>query len=95
MKILIVIPARGGSKGIPKKNIRLMNGEPLIAYSIKNALCVKDKYDVDVVVDTDDNEIAKMDWLNKKMFDFRGLIPRSRAIEVTKEELDNLRRQWN
>lgn len=60
MKILIVIPARGGSKGIPKKNIRLMNGEPLIAYSIKNALCVKDKYDVDVVVDTDDNEIAKI-----------------------------------
>ena len=35
------------------------------------------------------------DWLNKKMFDYRGLIPRSRAIEVTKEELDNLRRQLN
>lgn len=60
VKILIVIPARGGSKGIPKKNIRLMNGEPLIAYSIKNALLVKDEYDVDVVVDTDDNEIAKI-----------------------------------
>ena len=32
MKILAVIPARGGSKGIPKKNIRLLAGKPLIAY---------------------------------------------------------------
>ena len=30
MKILIVIPARGGSKRIPRKNVRLMNGKPLI-----------------------------------------------------------------
>ena len=33
-KILVVIPARGGSKGIPRKNIRLLDGKPLIAYSI-------------------------------------------------------------
>ena len=32
MKILGVIPARGGSKGIPKKNIKRLHGEPLIAY---------------------------------------------------------------
>lgn len=37
MKFLIVIPARGGSKGIPRKNLRQMNGKPLIAYSIENA----------------------------------------------------------
>ncbi|MCF0187011.1 MAG: acylneuraminate cytidylyltransferase family protein, partial [Bacteroidaceae bacterium] len=37
MKILAVIPARAGSKGIPNKNIRLINGHPLIYYSIKNA----------------------------------------------------------
>lgn len=37
MKLLIVIPARGGSKGIPRKNLRQMNGKPLIAYSIENA----------------------------------------------------------
>lgn len=60
MKILIVIPARGGSKGIPKKNIRLMNGEPLISYAIKNARACQREWDVDVVVDTDDDEITKI-----------------------------------
>ena len=38
MQILAVIPARGGSKGIPRKNIRLLNGKPLISYAIQNAL---------------------------------------------------------
>ena len=37
-KIISVIPARAGSKGIPNKNIRLLNGKPLIYYSIKNAI---------------------------------------------------------
>ena len=56
MRILAVIPARGGSKGIPRKNIRLMNGKPLIAYAIENAKmsrCV-----TDVFVTTDSAEIA-------------------------------------
>lgn len=58
MQILAVIPARGGSKGIPKKNIRLMNGKPLISYSINNA---KDsRYITDVFVTTDSNEIAEV-----------------------------------
>lgn len=60
MRILVVIPARGKSKGIPKKNIRLMNGLPLIAYSIKIALSLKEKYDADIVVDTEDSEIAEI-----------------------------------
>lgn len=38
MKIISVIPARGGSKGIPRKNMRLMHGKPLISYAIENAL---------------------------------------------------------
>ena len=54
MKCLIVIPARGKSKGIPKKNLRIMNGYPLIYYSIQNALSLKEHYDVDVAVDKDD-----------------------------------------
>ena len=37
MRILSVIPARAGSKGIPNKNIRLVNGRPLIYYAIENA----------------------------------------------------------
>ena len=38
MKILTVIPARGGSKGVPGKNIRELHGKPLIVYTIEAAL---------------------------------------------------------
>lgn len=55
MKILAVIPARAGSKGIPNKNIRIINGRPLIYYSIKNAM--NSKYITDVIVTTDSEEI--------------------------------------
>lgn len=55
MEILAVIPARGGSKGIPRKNIRLLNGKPLIYYQLKNAL--KSKYIDDIVVTSDDEDI--------------------------------------
>lgn len=56
MNILIVIPARGGSKGIPRKNLRALNGKPLIYYSIKTAL--SSQYKPDVYVSTDDEEIG-------------------------------------
>ncbi|WP_458405175.1 cytidylyltransferase domain-containing protein [Methanobrevibacter sp.] len=55
-KILVVIPARGGSKGIPRKNIRLLDNKPLISYSIEIAKA--SNYVDDVVVTTDDSEIA-------------------------------------
>ena len=55
MKILAVIPARAGSKGIPNKNIRIIGGHPMIYYSINNAL--NSKYITDVVVTTDSPEI--------------------------------------
>ena len=56
--ILAIIPARGGSKGIPRKNIRFLCGKPLIAYTIEAALGSKiiDR----VVVSTEDGEIAKI-----------------------------------
>ena len=38
MKPLIIIPARGGSKGVPGKNIKPLSGKPLISYTIKEAL---------------------------------------------------------
>ncbi len=56
--ILIVIPARGGSKGIPKKNIYPINGKPLILYTIDVAL--KAELDGDIVVSTDSDEIANV-----------------------------------
>ncbi len=55
MKILVVIPARGGSKGIPRKNLRLLNGKPLIYYAIKTASA--SKFSPDVYVSSDDDEI--------------------------------------
>ncbi|WP_214828565.1 glycosyltransferase [Exiguobacterium sp. s26] len=58
MEILAIIPARGGSKGIPRKNVRLMNGKPLISYSIDNAKACD--LITDVVVSTDDEEIESI-----------------------------------
>lgn len=55
-KKIVVIPARGGSKGIPRKNLRPLNGKPLISYSITKAL--KTKGISEVFVSTEDHEIA-------------------------------------
>ena len=54
-KILCVIPARGGSKGIPHKNIKLLNGKPLIIYTIDIARQIFN--DEDICVTTDDQQI--------------------------------------
>ncbi|HKW49354.1 MAG TPA: acylneuraminate cytidylyltransferase family protein [Gemmatimonadaceae bacterium] len=57
-RVLAVIPARGGSKGVQRKNVRELAGKPLIAYSIECAqatACIDD-----VVVSTDDDEIAEV-----------------------------------
>ena len=56
MNIIAFIPARGGSKSIPKKNIKLLGCKPLIAYSIESAI----KCGVKTIVSTDDREIAKI-----------------------------------
>lgn len=56
--ILGIIPARGGSKGIPRKNITDICGKPLIYYTIKSAK--ESKYLNDVIVSTDDEEIAEI-----------------------------------
>lgn len=58
MKILAIIPARGGSKGIPRKNVRLLNNKPLISYAIENAL--NNKHISDIYVSTDDMEIENV-----------------------------------
>jgi len=56
LKILGLIPARGGSKGVPRKNIKILGDKPLIQYSIDAA---KAAQDIDLVmVSTDDGEIA-------------------------------------
>ena len=57
MSTLFLIPARGGSRGVPGKNIRLLAGKPLIVYSIEHALKVAPDA-TDVIVSTDSEEIA-------------------------------------
>ena len=58
MNILYIIPARSGSKGLPGKNIKLLNAKPLIYYSIKVAK--ESKYQGKVIVSTDDQKIAEI-----------------------------------
>ena len=57
MSTLCVIPVRGGSKGIPRKNLRDVGGKPLVVWTIEQALEAKD---VRVVVSTEDEEIASV-----------------------------------
>ena len=58
MEVLAIIPARGGSKSIPRKNIRSFAGHPLIAYSIAAGLAAETV--TRVIVSTDDEEIAQI-----------------------------------
>lgn len=76
-KILAIIPARGGSKGILRKNIKLLNNKPLIAYTIEEAL--KSKYIDEVIVSTEDKEIAE---ISKK---FGASIPFLRPKELSED----------
>ncbi|HAG70481.1 MAG TPA: N-acylneuraminate cytidylyltransferase [Lachnospiraceae bacterium] len=63
MNTLIIIPARGGSKRIPRKNVRIMCGKPLICYSMENARALKEEYEktpgncLSIAVSTDDEEL--------------------------------------
>jgi len=78
MKILGFIPARGGSKRIPNKNIKLLSGLPLIAYTIEAAK--KSKYINRIVVSTDSKEIADL----AKQFDVE--VPFLRPGSISKAD---------
>lgn len=61
MNILITICARGGSKGIPGKNIKMLNGKPLIGYTIDIAKCFQEKHGhVEIALSTDSDEIMQV-----------------------------------
>lgn len=57
-KILAIIPARSGSKGLKDKNIKILNGKPLIAYTIEAA--IKSSIFADIIVSTDSEEYARI-----------------------------------
>jgi len=59
-EILITICARGGSKGVPNKNIKFLNGKPLIAYTINAAKSFAEVYNADISLSTDDNKIKNI-----------------------------------
>lgn len=57
-KVIALIPARKGSKRVPGKNTRLLNGKPLVEYSIRHAMAAKSVSEV--VVSTDDDDVKKI-----------------------------------
>lgn len=77
-EVLAIIPARGGSKGVHRKNIRNLNGKPLIAYAIEEAK--KSKYIDRVIISTEDSEIAET---GKR---FGGEIPCIRPVELAQDD---------
>ena len=79
MKILSIIPARGGSKGVPRKNIKPLNGKPLIGYTIEASL--KSKKINRTVVSTDDDEIANI------ALSFKSEVPFIRPKELAKDDV--------
>ena len=82
MKILCIIPARGGSKGIPGKNIKLLGGKPLLQYTSEVAL--QSKYLTKVVLSSDDDDIIN---IGKEL----GLeVPFKRPQELAKDTTPTL-----
>lgn len=77
-EILSLILARGGSKGIPRKNIKLLNGKSLIGYTIEAAK--KSKYINRIVVSTDNQEIAEV------ALDYGAEVPFIRPEELATDE---------
>lgn len=78
MKSLVIIPARGGSKGIPHKNIKPLAGKPLICYTIDVARSIYP--DEDICVSTDDSEIIQV------VEDYGLKVPFVRPAELATDE---------
>lgn len=60
MKGLLTICARGGSKGVPGKNIKYINGRPLIEYSVQTANLLAEELDIDIYLSTDSSDIKEV-----------------------------------
>lgn len=95
--ILAIIPARGGSKGIPRKNVKLLAGKPLIAWTIEEAK--KSKYIDRLILSSEDAEIIKVakEWDCEVPFvrppelakdDTPGIEPVLHALNTLKEKYD-------
>jgi CMP-N-acetylneuraminic acid synthetase len=78
MKVLAIIPARGGSKGVPGKNIRLVHGKPLIAWTIECALASRGLERI--VVSSDDDAILAV------VQGYAGILARKRPPELARDD---------
>lgn len=77
-KILAIIPARGGSKGVPRKNIKMLAGKPLIAWTIEDAK--KSKFIDMCIVSTEDEEIKSVAEA------WGGNVPFMRPVELAQDD---------
>ncbi len=80
LRIIAIIPARGGSKGIPKKNIIDFRGKPLIQWTIEAGL--KSKYITDIVVSSDDDKILEKAKIDKRVITLKR--PKELAEDSTR-----------
>jgi len=87
MEILAVIPARGGSKGIPRKNLVMLGDKPLVAHTICAAL--NSKFISRVVVSTEDDEIAEVSHR------WGADIPFLRPAELAKDDVHSADVVWD
>lgn len=88
MNVLITLCARGGSKGIPGKNINLIAGKPLLVYSIDLTTRLKEKWNVKVALSTDDAEIKSVAAANKLFTEYKR--PEHLATDVA-GKIDTIR----
>lgn len=83
MRVLCVIPVRGGSKGIPRKNLKPIAGKPLVAWTIEQALDaareLEGQHTLDVLVSTDDAELAQI------ARDYGAQVPFIRPAELAQD----------
>lgn len=75
--MIAIIPARGGSKGLPGKNVRSLNGKPLIAYTVEAAL--KANHISRIIISTDDEEIARV------AVEYGAELPFMRPVELASD----------
>jgi pseudaminic acid cytidylyltransferase len=93
MANLAIIPARGGSKRIPRKNIKFFLGKPIIAYSIEVA--IKSGLFDEIMVSTDDNEIAKVGMTYGAKIPFYRSALNSNDFATTMDVIDEVLNEYS
>lgn len=89
---ICIITARGGSKRVPRKNVRLFNGQPLVAWA--TSIAVSSGLFSDVIISTEDDEIAHVAIEAGAIFPFRRPTKLADDFTGTAEVLHHVLRQW-